>query len=237
MSYGERHESSGVVETSFELDVSGRRVPGLLWSSDDDESRPLVMLGHGGTSHKRGDYILAMARLLVRRHGIRAFAIDGPGHGDRLAEGETVNFENAWADEGTSDSVVEDWHQSLDWLRSTQNVTSVGYWGLSMGCMMGVPVVAAVSDVQAAVLGLMGFWGPNSDRIRTDASKLKCPIQFLVQWDDEIVPRDRCFELFGEMGSEEKSMLVHPGLHAAVPPAVMRGSLEFLAVKLGGSSN
>lgn len=237
MSYGQRHVSSGVVETAFELDVDGRRVPGLLWSPDDDTSRPLVMLGHGGTSHKRGDYILAMARLLARRHGIRAFAIDGPGHGDRLAEGEKVDFEHAWDDARTSDWVVEDWRASLAWLRESLGITRVGYWGLSMGTMMGVPVVAALADVEAAVLGLMGFWGPNSDRLRADAAKIGCPIQFLVQWDDEIVPKDRCFELFGAIGSDDKSMLVHPGQHAAVPPSVMRGSLEFLAQKLASDSD
>ena len=237
MSYGERHVSSGVVETAFELDVEGRRVPGLVWSPDDEEPRPIVMLGHGGSSNKRGDYILAMARLLVRRHGIRAFAIDGPGHGDRLADGEEVDFEHAWDDERTSDWVVEDWRTSLEWLRGTQAITRVGYWGLSMGTMMGVPVVAGLADVEAAVLGLMGFWGPNRERIRADAPKIDCPVQFLVQWDDEIVPRDRCFDFFGAIGSDDKSMLVHPGKHAAVPPTVMRGSLEFLARKLGGESN
>ena len=237
MSFAARQESSGVVETAFALDIEGRRVPGVLWSPKDDEPRPIVLLGHGGGSHKRGDYILAMARRLVRHHGIRAFAIDGPGHGDRLAAGATVDFDRAWQDEQATDQIVADWRGALDWLRGQVEVTAVGYWGLSMGTMMGVPVVAALEEVEAALLGLMGFWGPNAERLRQDAGRVTCPVQFLVQWDDEIVPKDRCFELFGELGASDKAMLVHPGAHAAVPPAVMRDSLAFLAMKLGNESN
>ncbi len=79
----------GVREQGFRVECDGRTVPGLLWTTESaDEAHPLVLLGHGGTIHKRADYILATARRLVRHHGISALAIDGPGHGERRSEAE-----------------------------------------------------------------------------------------------------------------------------------------------------
>ena len=40
------------------------------------------LLGHGGTTHKKADYIMVVAGLLAGK-GIASLAIDGPGHGDR----------------------------------------------------------------------------------------------------------------------------------------------------------
>ena len=45
--------------------------------------RPLVLIGHGGTSHKRTPYVLSLARRLVRHADYAVAAIDAPHHGDR----------------------------------------------------------------------------------------------------------------------------------------------------------
>src|ERR1039458_10620992 len=79
-------ESQGVRERRFDLDRGGRIVPGLLWTPVGAAGpRPLVLLGHGGSGHKRQDYALSLARRLVRHHGFGAASIDGPVHGDRRA--------------------------------------------------------------------------------------------------------------------------------------------------------
>ena len=83
-----------------------------------------------------------------------------------------------------------------------------------------------------AVLGLMGFWGPNGTRLRRDAPALEIPLRFLMQWDDEIVPRERALALFDGLASKRKQLRAYPGPHVAVPPAEMRDVAPYLAAHL-----
>ena len=105
----------------------------------------------------------------------------------------------------------------------------VGWWGLSMGTILGLPVVAAEPRISVAVLGLMGLTGPSKDRLRTDAAALTCPLLFLVQWDDELFARERAFDLFTEFGTTDKRLHANPGTHIQVPAEEFVGSVEFLA--------
>ncbi len=224
-------EQVGVLtEREFELDVAGRSVPGVVWSEGEVESgKPMVLLGHGGTTHKKADYLVQVAMLLARR-GVLAMAIDGPGHGERAGEHDPNNaFELAWNEGGGTEAVVADWKAALDFVSSELETGKTGYWGLSMGTMMGLPVVANDDRISVALLGLMGNWGPNADRLMADAPNVECPIRFLVQWDDEVVPRAACLELFSTIGSKRKTMHANPGLHSAVPAFEIRDSTDYLA--------
>src|SRR5215470_17348854 len=85
---GEPEVTGNTVERAFEMAVDGRTVPGILWRPDaapPPQGRPLVLIGHGATLHKRVDYIVHLAQLLVDR-GFAAAALDAPGHGDRRAD-------------------------------------------------------------------------------------------------------------------------------------------------------
>ncbi len=239
---GEPVSERGVREQRFDVQCEGRRVPGILWRPDASaEDAPLVLLGHGGSLHKRADYILATARRLARHHGISSIAIDGPAHGDRRADGGRdpgkvgADFDDAWREPSVTDDIVADWKTALDAAQAELGSGPVGYFGLSMGTMMGVPLIAAEPRVSAAVLGLMGLWGPTRARLSADAARVTCPVRFLAQWDDEIVPRDRVLELFDQLGTRRKSLHAHPGKHVEVPPDEMRGVAEFLAAQLGRS--
>ena len=232
--------SQGVREQRFDVDCEGRRVPGILWMpADATELGPVALLGHGGSLHKRADYILATARRLVRHHAVSAIAIDGPGHGDRRADGGTdrervrSDFEGAWKATDVTDQMVADWKAALDAAQAALGEGPVAYFGLSMGTMMGVPLIAAEARVRVAVLGLMGIWGPNGGRMAEDAPRVLCPVRFLAQWDDEIVPRERALELFDRLGTRQKSLRAHPGRHVEVPPDEMRAVAAFLASHLG----
>jgi len=235
----------GVRERRFELAVRDRRVPGLLWTPQDARGpRPLVLIGHGGSLHKRSDYVLALARRLVRHRSWAAAAIDGPVHGDRRPDGgldpQAVNgdFRKAWEETGSTDAMVEDWRATREALAALPEVGDgpLGYWGLSMGTIFGLPFVAAETRVRVAVLGLMGAVGPTAKRLADDAARLDCPVLFLLQWDDELVPRQRALELFGAIGSRDKRLHAHPGRHVAVPPEEFSASEEFLAAHLDESA-
>src|SRR5690349_13446428 len=83
---GEINEK-GVVEQRFDLKVESEVVPGILWRPADKlEGIPTVLIGHGGTQHKRVENVLGLARRFVRHLGFAAVAIDAPGHGDRVTD-------------------------------------------------------------------------------------------------------------------------------------------------------
>lgn len=219
-------------EREFSLTVEGRVVPGVVWSEGEPEAgKPIVLLGHGGTTHKKAEYLVQVAMLLARR-GVLAMAIDGPGHGERAGEGDPadlIDFEKAWNEGGGTDAVIADWRAALDFVSAELETGRTGYWGLSMGTMMGLPVVANDERISVALLGLMGNWGPNGDRLMAEAPNVECPVRFLMQWDDEIVPRAACLELFSTIGSQRKTLHANPGLHSAVPAFEIRDSTDYLA--------
>jgi dienelactone hydrolase len=228
-----------VREQAFRVECEGRVIPGILWKpAEAIQIDRIVLLGHGGSLNKRADYILATARHLVRQEGIAAISIDGPGHGERkkrepadVAQARE-DFAQAWAEPNASENIVADWKAALNAVQAELGEGPVGYFGLSMGTMMGIPLIAAEPRIGAAVLGLMGTWGPNRDRLIKDAPKVSCPVRFLAQWDDEVVPRETVLDLFDRLGSHKKSLRAHPGRHVQVPADEMRSVIDFLASHL-----
>ena len=236
--WGDETQSGGVRERDFAVEVGGRRVPGVLWLPETGTGpRPLVLLGHGATRHKRIDYLVALGRRLASDYGFAIAAIDAPGHGDRRAPGHDddvtlfSDFLAEWSREGTVDDVVAEWRAAIDAVRDLDEVGDgpVGYWGLSMGTIYGVPLVAAEPRIQVAVFGLMGLLGPTRDRLAVDAPSIACPVLLIQQWDDSLIPRAEVFELFDALGSLDKRLHAHPGEHAAVPVEEIAFSARFLA--------
>jgi dienelactone hydrolase len=231
----------GVTERRFDLDVEGVTVPGILWTPENaTATRPLVLIGHGGSQHKRAPNVLALARRLVRHLGFAAAAIDGPMHGDRVEGGTDLTLDTLrrrMADLSPEETraqfraVRNEWSTTLTALKEVEGVGDgpTGYWGLSMGTVIGLPFVASEPRIDAAVLGLMGIAVDSQSR---SASSIEIPILFLVQWDDELVSRDQAFALFGAIASMDKAMHVNPGLHSAVPGAEIQASEDFFAKHL-----
>jgi len=237
-SHGEAVTVDGVREQAFSVDADGRIVPGVLWLPDAGPGpRPLVLLGHGATRHKRINYLVALGRRLAAEYGFAVAGIDAPGHGDRRAPGHEDEvalfgaFLTEWSRPGTVDDMVADWHATIYGLRALAGVGDgpIGYWGLSMGTIYGVPLVAAEPRVQVAVFGLMGLLGPTRDRMAADAASITCPVLFIQQWDDSLIPRAETFELFDALSSIDKRLHAHPGEHAAVPVEEIVFSAQFLA--------
>jgi dienelactone hydrolase len=228
----------GVVERRFDLDVEGRTVPALLWTPEGASgARPLVLFGHGATRHKRVDHIVALARHLVQEFGFAALSLDAPAHGDRRGDPTAddmqlfADFLSEWSRPGTVDDVIAEWKAALEVVRGLDEVGDgpLGYWGLSMGTIYGVPLVAAEARVQVAVFGLMGLVGPTLERLAADARRVTCPVAFLQQWDDSLLPRQPVLDLFDTIASMDKRLHVHPGEHASVPVEEIEFSVAFLA--------
>ena len=190
----------GVSERPFFVTRSNEKIPALLWAPDNAaDGLPLVLIGHGGKSEKRNPTDLALARRFVRRHGVAACAIDAIDHGERGPIVDTGDgpaqpeFLALWKRPDTFGRMNADWSATLDALLAsgTFDPARIGYWGLSMGTILGLPFVASEKRISAAVLGACGFTGPGAvrgafaERHRADAPNVTCPVMFMVQWDDD----------------------------------------------------
>jgi dienelactone hydrolase len=243
--------SMGVSERPFYVTHADEQIPGILWAPEQVAGAlPLVLMGHGGKSEKRNPAGLALARRFVRRHGVAVCAIDAIDHGERGPIVDTGDgppqpeFIELWKRPDTFDRMNADWTATLDELLGSGpfDPEAIGYWGLSMGTILGLPLVASEKRIGAAVLGACGFTGPGgvrgrfAERHRADAPNVTCPVMFMVQWDDEIFDREGALELFDTIGSCDKRMHVHPGKHGAFPQEAADAGREFLATRLRGDA-
>lgn len=95
---------------------------------------------------------------------------------------------------------------------------------MSLGSAIGVPLVAAEPRIKAAVLGLMGY-----ETLAEPAARITVPVEFVLQWDDEIVPRESGLALFDAIGSAERTLHANPGGHMDVPRFEIDSSERFFA--------
>jgi dienelactone hydrolase len=231
--------SDGVTEQLFTLG----EIPGVLWTPEADRgNRPLILMGHGGGQHKKAPRILARARRFAAEGGFAVAAIDVPNHGERPTSTEfdriaTEYRARAATGKDTSGldtamftlvvgQAVAEWQAVLTAAQQLDHIGPgpVGYWGMSMGCAFGMPLVAAEPRVRAAVLGLQG-----ASALAETAAQITVPVQFLIQWDDELMPRAQSLTLFDAIGSAEKTLHASPGKHGDLPAFETDDSLRFFA--------
>jgi dienelactone hydrolase len=243
MRFTSETSSGGVCEQLFTLG----ELPGVLWTQEGAVGlRPVILMGHGGAEHKRAPGIVARARRFVTECGFAVAAVDVPNHGDRPKDEEYARIaaENqARADAGAdlgpmiaefqglvARQTVPEWRAVLDAVQELDHVGTgpVGYWGVSLGCGLGVPFVAAEPRVRAAVLGL--GWAAASAEA---AARITVPVEFLVQWDDERVPRAQSLALFDAFGSACKTLHANPGKHGEIPAFELDSTLRFFTRHLG----
>lgn len=238
--------SNGVSERLFTLDD----IPGVLWSPAGAPAgrRPLVLLGHGGGQHKKAPGLVARAHRYVTDCGFAVAAIDAPGHGDRprtehderfakgirerIAAGEPVSAEIARNNAGHAARAVPEWQATLDALQELDFIGAggpVGFWGVSLGSAIGVPFAAAEPRITAAVFGLAAH-----DILAEAAARITVPVEFLLQWDDELVPRDSGLALFAAFASREKTLHANPGRHVGIPAFELESSERFFTRHLVG---
>ncbi|MER7582422.1 alpha/beta hydrolase [Kitasatospora sp. NPDC097691] len=250
MHFTSETSSDGVTRRGFTLEG----VPGVLWQPDGPPlgGRPLVLLGHGGGGDKLT--VAERARRCVVRYGFAALSLDAPGHGDRPRSAQDERFVteigellaarrpiSAWVARHTAalaERAVPEWVAVLDALDALdepdvlggpgRRLGPVGFWGLSLGSVVGIPLTAAEPRIVAAVFGLTGHTAQTEA-----AERVGVPLEFVLQWDDELVPREGSLALFGAFGSREKTLHANPGGHLEVPDFELEASERFLVRHLG----
>jgi dienelactone hydrolase len=236
---GDESSDNGVIERGFSVNRAGAGVPGVLWRPPEpDGATPLVLMGHGGSGHKRNERMVQLGRMFSGDYGWCAAAIDGPAHGDRgpVTQSTDPAYREIWQRENPVGDMVDDWKAVLDDLSGLECVDSnrIGYWGVSMGTMLGLPFVASEVRVKTAVLGKAGLTGSSVDRsgiapsFEKYAPLLSQPVLFAIQWDDERFDRNGQLDLYDRLGSADKRLHAYPGVHVDNGPEAFTTQADFL---------
>jgi pimeloyl-ACP methyl ester carboxylesterase len=231
-------------ETGQEREFALGDIPGVLWTPGDHNG-PLILLGHGGGQHKKAPGVVARAQRYLTA-GFAIAAIDAPGYGDRPPSPEqkklTADFRerlgagaNPWhavADYNVAMVrwTVPEWRATIDAL-ATLGYGPFGYFGLSMGSAIGIPLAAAEPRISAATFGLVGL-----ETLAEAAAAITIPVEFVLQWDDQLVPREQSLKLFDTIGSSvdkeipvQKTLHANPGGHGEVPAFELDSSVRFFS--------
>ncbi|MFI5715703.1 alpha/beta hydrolase [Nocardia sp. NPDC051750] len=236
--------SNDVVERDFTLGD----IPGVLWSPVSGSGHlPLVLMAHSGGQHKRAPGIVARAHRFVTGCGAAVAAIDAPGHGDRPRSNEfeqqiaglrqaqqtgaPVSTIVAGLHTWLAAQAVPEWRATLDALRNVPELGiegRVGFWGIMQGTGIGVPLAAVEPRICAAIFGCLG-----QESLTDAAEQITVPIEFLLQWDDELVDRASGLALFDAFGSTEKTLHANAGGHTGVPRFEIDSATRFFARHLG----
>lgn len=246
--------TDGVSRREFRLAVGDDVVPGCLWAPEGAAGpRPLVLIGHGGSQHKKVANIQAAAVSHAKVLGYATVAIDAPGHGDRVSREDAEQARRAALDAaeaasqgrrprasripGNAAKAVAEWKATLDAVQRLEMIGAggpVGYWGVSMGTRFGVPFVAEEPRITCAVFGLFGVF-PGLEDHKAAAERIRIPLMFAFQSEDELMSRDQGLALFDAFGSAEKTMHINPGGHVGIPAHEREAWLAFWRRHLGQS--
>jgi pimeloyl-ACP methyl ester carboxylesterase len=221
--------ADGVLDRAFLVG----EVPGVLWSPVEAvPGAPLLLMGHGGGLHKRAPGLVARARQTVLRDGFHVAAIDAPGHGDRprstqdqqwveamlraRERGEPLTPVVAPFNRSLAERAVPEWRATIDALQALGEISAdalIGYSGMTLASMIGIPLVVAEPRIRAATFG----GALVDDALLEAARRVTIPLELLMPWDDAEIDRASALALFDAFAAEEKTLIAFPGSHFRVP--------------------
>ena len=173
-----------------------RPITGAIWRPDEVRpDTPLILCGHGASGDRYQAPIPHLAERFLNR-GFATLAIDGPVHGLRQqGPGGRVALTEEFKRPSCIDDMVKDWLLALSAVRKALDLANnpLGYFGLSMGTIFGLPFLAAAHKAgigfSGSVLGLAGTTGAVkffSERLLDAAALIDHPVLYLMQLEDEL---------------------------------------------------
>jgi dienelactone hydrolase len=227
----------------FRITRDGMRdITGAIWlPAHDSGSKTLMCLGHGASGDRYQAPICTLARRFTEEAGVPVLSLDGPVHGLRqIGDGGRTAFFPEYQKEDSITSMTDEWTCAIEQIKSLPEVAAgkLAYFGLSMGSLFGIPMLASRSDVTVATLGLVGVEPefPHGDEILEAASRIDCPLLFLMQLEDELFPREGYLKVFDTFSSIDKRMHANPGLHPEIPAEEIDFAYDFITSHINGTA-
>lgn len=220
-----------------------RDITGALWlPAMPTPGTTLVCFGHGASGDRYQAPIPHLARRFAQEAGLPALSMDGPVHGLRqVGEGGRRAFGPEFQRDTCLADMTDDWTEAI---AAAQALSEVGmgklaYFGLSMGTIFGIPLIASRDDVGVATLGLFGVQDnfPHGDEFIAAARRISCPLLYLMQLEDELFNRDGYLEIFDEFASTDKRLHANPGMHPMVPLEEFNFAFDFLLSHIEGKQD
>lgn len=213
---------------------TNRRVTGALWLPEGKSAELLMIFGHGASGDRYQAPICELAARFVQEANIAVLSMDGPVHGLRqVGPGGRAALGQEFSRPECVDDMVVDWDIAISVVtgREDLQISKLAYFGLSMGSIFGIPLIAHRTDFVVATLGLLGSSGAVSflaDRITQNAAKILIPVLYLMQLEDELFDRKGYLDVFDQLASKNKRLHANPGLHPNVPQEEIDFSFEFM---------
>jgi cephalosporin-C deacetylase-like acetyl esterase len=225
--------------TDFFTQVGDRQVPASIWwPKASNTPSPVILVGHGGSGHKRSQLVLDLVQALIP-HQMAVVAIDGPVHGARRAtfsDGPVVRqeFRDLWATGQSVDPMIADWQSCIDHICQMPHINAqqIAWYGISMGTAYGIPLLAIDARIKAAALGMWGTCREPALRLKMDATKIEIPVLFQQKEQDEIFTHEGQLDLYRCIKSQDKIYRSYPGGHTDPKDEQLNDIVQFLAQHL-----
>jgi dienelactone hydrolase len=206
-------------------------IPARLY--DPGEATALLLLGHGGGHGKDSERFVYLSRRYAEATGLAVLCIDAVDHGERKLSDANPNAPRRWHSNAV-DRMVQDWRTTVDAFSSIG--PPIAYVGFSMGAIFGLPTVAAMPSMKAAVFAVGGIPtgggidDPQLGSVLLDAAAtLKQPqVLMLNMTGDKIFSADGTRALFDGIPGRKKRLMFWEGDHDDWPPEMISQSVTFI---------
>lgn len=237
-------DDKGRATREFRITRPGKRdITGALWLPDaKTAANTLMCFGHGASGDRYQAPICYLAGRFLSEAKLPVLSLDGPVHGLRKVGdgGRGAFFPEFQRDESLAD-MVDEWHCAIEKIQALPEVGvgKLAYFGLSMGSIFGIPLVASRDDVTVATLGLFGVQSsfPHGEEFLSAAQKIECPLLYLMQLEDELFAREGYLKIFDAFSSIDKRMHANPGLHPEIPAEEVDFAFHFLTSHINGTAS
>lgn len=226
-------ENGGLREVRFRLGEA----PGLLWLPDGEEGPfPVVLIQHPGMSRKEDPIVSGPARAWATTHGWACLGLDAPGHGERAVADPFAAMRDREQAAAMAAQFAGEVATVIDALaeRYPIDTSKLGYYGYSLGAMLGVPAVAGDGRFRAAVFAAAGtgsLSGPAEGEGSHLAGLAEVAVRVIAKERDEVVSADATMELYTGLPGE-KDLVTLPGGHFAIGDEVVGAAEEWLVANL-----
>lgn len=237
-------DSRGTATREFRIRREGKRdITGAVWlPAKPAPGSTLVCFGHGASGDRYQAPISYLASRFANEAGLASLALDGPVHGLRqVGDGGRTAFFPEFRRSDALIDMTEDWNVAVNEVQALSLVGKgpLAWFGLSMGSIFGFPFIASRDDVSVATLGLFGIQDsfPHAAEFLAAAKKIRCPVLYLMQLEDELFNREGYLAAFDALASDDKRLHANPGLHPEIPAEEVDFAFEFLWGHIEGIRN